>query len=256
MIVFNFGQAKTGSTFVYQILVNLRFISKSNIKQMYYPVLTPEVFAEIDRMDEPDQLFVVKCHAGMHERVRQLLDEERASVVATFRDPRDSALSQLDAGRRDTALGKKTVFVNFKTGRDIAPIVKRQVRMVKTVLEVDHPRIFKIPYFVLAEDQNYVVQRVCDFVGLSGHSEEVLQIWRNADREKKIGQYNKGVANRFATDLRLDDLRTIHEEVKDEADYVDQKTRSLVAGTRFERLFEQACRQRDAVIMERLGQAR
>jgi hypothetical protein len=255
MIVFNLGQAKSGSTFIYQILITLRMLSKSSIKQVYYKKLTPEAFAEIEANDRPDELFVVKCHTGISDPLLRLLDEGKASVIVSFRDPRDSALAQIDAGTRDRKLGVDTLFVNFHDGQDILPEVKRQMAQAATLLDSGHPRIHAVPYFVLATDQDHVVRQVCDIVGLPQHAQEVIKRWPADNREKKVGQFNKGVANRFTTDLSVPDLRLLHSRLKSEAEYVDQKTRSMLANTRFASLYEDACRVRDETLERRLAPA-
>lgn len=253
MIVLNLGQAKSGSTFVFQVLTSLRNMSKSSVKPTFHPKITEEIVSQI-RQDHVDgELVIVKSHSGLNEPILELLNNKDAVAIATFRDPRDSALALFDAGVRDRSRGEDTPFAKIVDSQDLVKKARSQLRNVSTLLETRHPRILGIPYFSLATDQNFVVRQICEHVGLANYADKVVRRWESEDFKKKIGQFNKGVANRFVEEFSVEDLRLIHSSLDIQSKYVDEKTRLLIANTNLAPLFENACRARDEAIERRLS---
>lgn len=251
MIVFNLGQAKSGSTFVYQLLTNLRIRSGSSVMQAYYKDLDENAFADILQRHRATELMIVKCHSGMNDGLRRLVSDGSAVIVATFRDPRDTAMAQLDAGVRDRNKAVSSLFATFYTVTDVIPELRYQLSQIREILD-EAIEVLSIPYFALATSQDFVIRQVCDYIGLPGLSDEMIARWRSNKASGKIGQYNRGIANRFATDMAIDDLRIVNDALHDEARYIDQKTREALVGTEFAEVFDLECQRRDEILSKRL----
>jgi len=81
----------------------------------------------------------IKTHTRPDPEVVQMLENNEAFAHATFRDPREIALSMLDHGRRSRAEGGKS-FTEYKTVQDTVEDIKHQTNSLLAWLSLPNVR--------------------------------------------------------------------------------------------------------------------
>ena len=172
----------------------------------------------------------------------------RISVVASFRDPRDIALSMLDAGQIERNAGISRFFYRFEKIEQVIGPIKRNSRNLSVLSRL--PNVCLIPFHLIANDFPFAVGMITDYLG-AGHLQD--QVYGEVSGQiSDLPEFNKGIADRFVTDLSDEDLRIVCESLKEEAALYDLCFRDVFQ--RYGRLkqAEEIIAERDAKIAARL----
>jgi hypothetical protein len=123
MLIISYGIPKTGSTLAFELarglLINVGFAQdlhyddkpgpsgERGTKRGFLKTATRERIEELIAQIGPERRIVIKTHAGFEPDMFAWLEERQQrrdiQVIASYRDPRDIALSVLDAGERARA---------------------------------------------------------------------------------------------------------------------------------------------------------
>lgn len=149
MIVLSHGMAKSASSFAAQITLGLINIHCKNAGVRHFSLsdffdFKKNMFIDdgedIDAMlryvlndtkFHDDDFLVIKLHMACTPFVKSLIDSKIISAISSYRDPRDVALSLIDAAKIDESRGLKR-FVKYKELRDTVDDIDYQIDCLKT----------------------------------------------------------------------------------------------------------------------------
>ena len=144
MIIICHGMAKSASSFATQITLGLARSYCTNgergIRDLRsYLATTNGLFlnddADLDSLIElihndigssDETIIVIKLHRACSPYVASLIESGKVSALSTYRDPRDIALSLIDAARMDEEK-KKDRFTKYKSVDDTFDMVNYQI---------------------------------------------------------------------------------------------------------------------------------
>lgn len=151
---------------------------------------------------------VIKTHSKLFPRVKRALASGAVLGHAVCRDPRDIALSMLDAAREGRAWG---------TGPDgpfrtVADTEKRLHAGIRHFLAwAETPNVMPIHYERLAFDTAAVAGEIAAQLGIETDLERVIRI---VTREK-FTQLNQGISQRWKTQMDPSDARRLEKSFAD-----------------------------------------
>lgn len=221
MIVLSHGMAKSASSFVFQITHGLihshcrtaggvvldlkKYCLSSNglflnDAENIDEVIEKKIF-EIgaSNCDERNYLHI-KIHRRCTPYVHQLIDEGKVIVISTYRDPRDIALSLIDAGRIDKERGKAR-FTQYETVTDTIDTVEYQLDCFNTWLNVKN--IEFISFDQIATKPFDVGKRIAARLKIPYDESIVEELLIN---KSNIWEYNKGITNRWREEMEDSDI--------------------------------------------------
>lgn len=239
MVVVQYGQAKSGSSFIYQILTDLfqnRFLCWSDYFEQRNSLVPPkyhgdyiaipgdeieEIISLIPKLefflfkthDAPYQLSKMPHEVHFTESMQDWINTNRLKVIATFRDPRDMCISYFDHAESHRR-GEKDFFDNeIHSPFDAVSNVKNEYRILKYWMKYDkihwvsYPQICKEPYRVLEAMKKYI--------GLY-HIDSTLLVDKLLNNKNRIHQFNKGQIDRWQMELSEEDGYRLTELLADE----------------------------------------
>lgn len=151
---------------------------------------------------------VVKTHSRLFPRLEKLLLEGGLIGHAVCRDPRDMALSMLDAAREGRAWGG-TDGCLFKTVADTEKRLHKSIQMFMKWAE--SPNIIPIHYERLAFDTETVAAEIAAQLGITVDIPKAIEIATGT----KFTQLNRGKSQRWKTEMEPADARRLEVEFKD-----------------------------------------
>ncbi len=199
-------------------------------------------------MSDRDGMIILKSHTLLDAFLSESVTSGRISVVASFRDPRDIALSMLDAGRIERKTGSSRFFYQFENIEQVIGPIKWYSHNLSVLSRL--PNVCLIPFHLIAKDFPFVVGMVTDHLG-AGHIRD--QVYEDVSGKiADLPEFNKGIADRFVTELSDEDLRIVCDSLKEEAALYDVCFRDVFQ--RYGRLkqAEEIISERDARIAIRL----
>ncbi len=219
-IVVAHGQPKSGSTFLWATALELSSIANG---QEYYSFkdsrlgkdfsgfhanVTADLVESVARQIDPGDYIVLKTHGPFTEEMKDLVESRAVVAFTSFRDPRDTALSTLDAGQSDREKGSSRWFTKFTEVRQlVAPIVRQFNNIVPWVA---NEQVLSVPYYLIAARQNRVVEVLARHLGYGtlGH-----RLTQQMDQQKTaVPEWNKGIADRFADELSSEEIRFLNQK--------------------------------------------
>jgi hypothetical protein len=181
---------KSGSTFLAQVatlasVFGNGFDSNKNRKEFraefdkvrcFTMQLTDEFVDDIERQLPVGTYHVIKTHGLTTPKIRAGIRDRRIKAFTSFRDPRDCALSFLDAGIRDRAMGEDRPFSDI-TSIEVA--TKRVASAMAATREwTNLDGVLSIPYYLIVADQFRCVELICHHIGLAETANSVQNLLR------------------------------------------------------------------------------
>lgn len=151
---------------------------------------------------------VVKTHSRLFPQVEKLLHEGNLLGHAVCRDPRDMALSMLDAAREGRAWGGADGCL-FKTVADTEKRLHKSVEMFMKWAAA--PNIMPIHYERLAFDTETVAAEIAAQLGITVDIPRAIEIATGT----KFTQLNRGKSQRWKTEMDAADARRLEVEFRD-----------------------------------------
>lgn len=240
MIIIQYGQAKSGSSFIYQMLTDVmqnRYLSWSDymknrngfVPDKYhgdYIDLFGSELDEIASLVPRHEFFMFKTHSAPNQRgwldripdppsdkVQSWLNNDELKVIVTVRDPRDMCLSYLDhaeAYRR----GEKDFFDNeIYNVFDAVPNVRNEYRILK--YWTAYSGIHWISYPQVCDEPFRILESMKKYIGLY-HIDSTEFVEKLLDNRHKIHQYNKGYVDRWKKELDEEQASKLSDMLKGE----------------------------------------
>ncbi|WP_448871316.1 hypothetical protein [Desulfobulbus propionicus] len=204
MIILSHGMAKSASSFTVQIILGLvnkhcelngfrnfalgEFI-KSQKSMFVYDETDIDVIVKSILHNSKftnNDFVVIKLHRSCTPFISSLIDSRKIIALSSYRDPRDMALSLIDAGKKDEELGL-TRFTKYKSLEDTIPAIKYQLRCSKT-WAASLNTLF-IPFVDLASKPYDVANKISNHLSIDFHKSVVDELIND---KTKIWEYNKG----------------------------------------------------------------
>ena len=117
-------------------------------------------------------------------------------MFASYRDPRDVALSLLDHGARSRQSGIED-FAKFRTIGDTIEAIRSEIRKFENWVRLCGPII--IPYDEICFDTRTTVEKIAQRLGLSVNIDAISQQF--LANKRLIGQFNRGEPQRFKREM-------------------------------------------------------
>lgn len=172
--------------------------------------------ADADTLAKP---LVIKTHSGLFPRIEQALKCGDLFGHAVCRDPRDMALSLLDAAREGRSWGNNQE-LRYQT---VADTVKRLHASITTFEKwMAMPNIIPIHYERLAFDTESVAAEIAAQLGITVDIPQAIVITTRS----KFTQFNSGKSQRWKTEMDPADARRLEVEFKD---YIETWCREIPA---------------------------
>lgn len=212
-IYFSYGMTKSASSFVYQLEEQIFKLSNYDLMKVpskirgnrapenYVEPITDEKIQEILNWLPENAVTVIKTHGAPSKLACELVNQGKAFASATFRDPRDIAVSLSDHGARSREKGIAD-FASFVRPIDALPEIKNQLNRLNPWLKLSGCQSFS--YDLIRSKPEAVVSAVFEQVGLKDVSvEDVLLPFQ--DRTKII-HYNVGNAGRYKDNMTEEEV--------------------------------------------------
>ena len=254
MVIVQYGLAKSGSSFIYQLLTDIfqnRFVCWSDYFEQRnsmvpakfqgdYIAIPGGEIEEIMSLIPKLEFFLFKTHdAPFHSnkneyseefnsRLRNWITEGELKIVATFRDPRDMCISYLDhaeAHRR----GEKDFFDNkIYSPFDAIPNVVNEYRILNYWKPFEE--IHWISYDQICQEPYRVLEAIKKYIGLY-HIDTSSLVDKLLGNKNKIHQFNKGYPDRWRMELSLENSKMLTERLSNELieyDYFCKKANKCI----------------------------
>jgi len=219
MILIAYGLPKSASTFVFFTLTNLGEGAGETVwnrldarmpegrRNPYQPDIDAG-YLDLVRANWPEnELLPVKTHCSLNRVLAREILSGGIKACASFRDPRDSVLSLLDAGARDRADGKDSFFAGLHTIEDAIDVVGLQI--LKTMGWLELPGVMPVPFQLAARHPDTLTRKLAAFAGTQDALSRVDQA--TPDKEN-VPEYNKGALNRHEAELSRADRARIEDQ--------------------------------------------
>lgn len=218
LIIFSYGMTKCGSTLAFQLArtaleangfdqprLSERALGndrKINFAQHITDEMADLILSETRSIGHP---IVIKTHTSLDPAVRRLFEQGHAIGHAAYRDPRDMALSMLDAGQ--AALASGAAAFSEITDLDAALIAVRD-QTAKLAQWLSLPNMLPLCYDDIAFETASVAERMLAQLGQPGDAAAIADKARSA----RFTQFNKGVRDRYKSEMSPKDSAAIARE--------------------------------------------
>ncbi|MEO1551403.1 MAG: hypothetical protein AAFR93_13400 [Pseudomonadota bacterium] len=204
-LIFSYGVTKSASTYAFQICA--QGLIRAGLPQPRLPAqilgarrtinavehLSARQLEQIETLATAwSTRLVLKTHTAPDGPVRDWLAEGRAEAHATYRDPRDVALSMLDHGRAARAAGRPA-FAEFRTLNDTCRGLDDQMTTLAAWLAL--PGTLALTYEALTTGDGPA--RLMRHHGLPGQAAPLCAHVRNSC----FVQFNKGIQSRHRAEM-------------------------------------------------------
>ena len=193
MIHICYGITKSASTFLYQLteeilsgagrtVCRIRRPGRSTLEN-YYDSITIPLLDEIESRARGREV-VLKTHGRLDPAVAGRIAEGRIKASASFRDPREVALSMADNGALSRQLGIPA-FSEIAVPEDALPSIDMQLACLGEWMAVPGVEAFSYNEVCFSTDQ--AVRRLCAQIGVAVDAGRTIAPFRN---RMLIGQLN------------------------------------------------------------------
>ena len=225
LIYISYGMAKSGSTLAFQLVsaileeagvpqYDLDLSEHSEIEQSrFVPIIRPPELSHMVAVAKgrPRRPIVVKTHSGLWNCVAEGLDHGWIIGHAVCRDPRDIALSMMDASRENRAWGKRDG-QPLRHVEDALDYVRAHAKKFQDWAR--HPAVMPISYERIAFDTEAVATEIANQLGVDADAKRVAKIAKASQTN-----FNKGRSRRHANELSA----KVNDRIRDEfADFIDK----------------------------------
>ena len=208
-IIFSYGMTKCGSTLAFELartglelagypqphlnIDGLKGDAKINFAAHLSPNQTRGLWNAVKSIGHP---ILIKTHTRPDPCVIELFSNGNAMAHATYRDPRDMALSMIDHGARNRELGK-TTFTEITGLKSARTNINSQIDSLTQWLI----RTNCLPLFFddLAFDMEQTTRQIMAHLHLEIGPARVAAFVQN----RRFTQRNKGVRRRFREEMTL-----------------------------------------------------
>jgi hypothetical protein len=159
--------------------------------------LVKEMYGDIGSLD--GDVIVIKLHRASTAYVASLIESGLIYAVSTYRDPRDVALSLVDAARIDAARGKSR-FTQYASLADTIDTVDYQVECLKSWALIKNVEL--LSFDEVSSDPQKISKKIAGRLNIPYNPEIVNDLIK---QKSLIWEYNKGVTDRWVSEFGPDD---------------------------------------------------
>jgi hypothetical protein len=174
----------------------------------------------VDRVAAP-KLLVVKTHAPLTPEIERHLDAGTAIASVSFRDPRDVAVSLLEAGvneRRRT--NGREVFCRIHSLEDTLEPMREHLPYLRAWLRRDD--VLHLPFDLLVEWPHAAAARIASQMSLEVDSQSIGErLFRSRDQ---VPEYNVGKKGRYRQVMTVAEQATFTAEFHREIEMIERLT--------------------------------
>ncbi|MCY1669389.1 hypothetical protein [Rhizobium sp. SL86] len=207
MIYICYGLTKSASTFLYQITEEILRCSGGdicrivrpgrNIFENYFDRISTN-FLERIAAKAGDRHVVLKTHGPLDPDVARLIASGELKANASFRDPREIALSMVDHGKRARKLGERP-FSEIVTIADTFSAIDTQISYLRQWTQTNNVKA--LSYNQVCFDTKNTITNIANQIGFDLNSDHVLRIF---NQKRLIGQINIACPLRYREMSNLD----------------------------------------------------
>ena len=215
MVVFSYGMTKCGSTLAFETARTA--LARAGFEQ---PVLSPSTgskdsrinfFGHIDaaqmknlvgEVREIGHPIVIKTHSRPDPCVIDLINAGGAIAQATYRDPRDMALSMMDHGAKNRGRGEKP-FAEITDLLSACDNIRSQIDTLTQWLY--RPNCLPIYYTDIAFKPVPITRRILSHLQLQIPARPLIK----HAHERRFTQFNKGLKDRYKSEMSRKDSRAV-----------------------------------------------
>jgi len=232
------GMPKSGSTFLAQVAIwaaaygngfgpsefKKKFLGVGDTARNFVVEPTDDLIDDIERQLPEGKFHVLKTHGKITPKIRSRIRDRSIVAFTSFRDPRDCVLSFMDAGERDRASGGSQAFTDVTTIKTALKRVKFSWETAREWAGCDG--VLTIPYYLTVTDKNHCVELICHHIGLGETTRSVQKMFKQEGLVRN-SQYNKGIADRFLTDLPPKRIKRMTLRLEKEIREIDELTNRM-----------------------------
>jgi hypothetical protein len=211
MLYVSFGMRKAGSTFAFEMTKEI--LEQNGMPQKRLPgdiidqkhkinyvahfsdEVLEQLITEVEAIGYP---IVIKTHQRPSRGIANMIRSGKVIGQASYRDPRDIALSLVDAGRHARERGRQA-FSEFYNLHDTVRTIGRQIEWLEEWLEL--PGIMPIYYEDMAFDTEPTTRRVAAQFDLPVDAAQA----KATVTSSRFTQFNKGVSQRHLEEMSEED---------------------------------------------------
>lgn len=174
----------------------------------YVEVIRPnELDALTDAITYQDNTpIAIKTHSGLWGCVERALADGTVRAQAICRDPRDIALSMIDAGKADAAWGRRNG-AQIMSPQDALPAITAHVE--KFARWAQQRGVLTLTYDTVAFDTKTAAETIARDLGVNINAERCARAALNAGN-----QFNKGLGERWRTEMSAADSALYESEFR------------------------------------------
>lgn len=221
-IYFGYGMTKSASSFVYQLEEQILKLSNYDLVKIpheirgnkaaenYLEPITDEKLREVLEWLPENAVTVIKTHGAPSQLACDLVEQGKAFASATYRDPRDIAVSLVDHGQRSREKGIAD-FANFHKPADALPELKHQLNRLNPWLNLSACQ--PLSYDLIRTNPQKVVQIILDQLGLKDL--DVDDVLEPFTQKSSIIHYNVGASGRYLDVMSEQEVEDFDKSFKD-----------------------------------------
>lgn len=226
-IYFSYGMTKSASSFVYQLQEQIVDLSNydlvkipteirgNNARENYLEPITDEKIQQILEWLPDNSITVIKTHGAPSKLALELISSGKAFASATFRDPREIAISLTEHGQRSRDKGIPD-FANFIKPTDPIPEIKIQIEK-RFKPWMNNEACITLNYKLIKESPITVAKMLLDQMNIKNvNVEDVLAPFED---KTKIIHFNKGESGRFNNLMTEDEINMFKSQFKEFISY-------------------------------------
>lgn len=220
-IYISYGMWKSGSTYAFE-LAKTMFVKNGYPQPRLsdYAVETghkinfvrdwsqKQLEAIINEASNNNTIIVIKTHRPPSPEVTKLLEDNLAVGHAVYRDPRDIALSLLDAGNHAREKGYQA-FSDINSLDDTVKRIHRQIKIFEQWVNIKN--IKSINYQTFTNDPIKLANLISEQTGFLHYNIKDA----NDVKKSRFIQLNKGKQNRHETEMSLGQKKVFQEHFQD-----------------------------------------
>ena len=176
------------------------------LQEVYFKDLNDYIDELVARVPQ-DRMYVIKTHTALSDKIRQYIEDGKALASFTYRDPYDTVMSLVDAGKRERQIAdsakRRPAFTKIHTIEDALERIPGMLEKGRTWLDQvdDLPGLVKTPYESLKKFPEWVVEDYARLIGVKVNANAIVSKFLN--NKQLIWEYNKGVSGRGRENLSL-----------------------------------------------------
>jgi len=216
MIVIQFGIHKSASSFLAQLIEACLIEAEHSVLRKLSTKPDDQFFAEHERFEQTKtKTVILKQHARPKPLARQKVADGKALVIASYRDPRDAALSVLEASEQERKALNNNKIAAIHTLDDAVDLIRKDYTAFFEWAKTE--RMTCISFDTLATDVETAIGVICRSLNISASSKNVASLFSD---KTKIQRFNKGKLDRHKDEMSFEDQARIMKRFDDYSEFV------------------------------------